>query len=396
LKTGAWLITYQPSAPNSQRYRGGLRVTSNNGETFISGDLYNGTTEANPADGIPILPRKNYEFFVRTTGYTQGANRAFSLNMEFYRFLRFVERRTLNDTVWEDEARDGGYIVDLSPATAPSGYPDAQNYFEGQVKIASSGAVVGKFTMGWVNSFIRKITVEIGTVKGLKIPESDDSGTRTWKTIFSEVGWDITVNVGNTSIPEPNPNGFFDNNQQHRAMLDSRTPTDFDKEWKYYLLVVRHMVGVERGAMIDPTSEHNGLPREGTVLTTDWVWGTLWDGTPDTRYPWPESIKGKKFVELNDPWYRTAVHEVGHFFNLQHPTEFENDIMTDTQSYVEAGANGVTPLPFPDNVTPEVFHFIPYQVFLMQHRPDIHIRPAYVDFGSPAQVCVFLISNRTS
>lgn len=366
-----------------------MRVTSNDTALAISGDLYNGTTEANPADGIPVLPRSNYEYFVRTTKYTPGSSGAFTLDMEFWKFIAFRRGFQYNDTIWAGTPLDGGYTVELVPALAPSGYPDVENYFEGQVKIASSGAVVGTFTMGWVNEYLRKITLEIGTVKGLKVPESDDSGTRTWKKIFSEFGWDITVNVGNTSIPEPNADGFFNVEQQHQAMLASRSPTDFDKEWKYYLLVVRHMEGVERGAVIDTGGEFNSLPREGSCMTTDWIWGTRWNGEENNDYPWPEAIKGKKFVDLNDPWYRTAVHEVGHLFNLQHPTgpNFEADIMTDTDSYVQAGADGTTEKPFPDNVTPETFHFIPYQVWLLQHRPDIHLRPAYVGFGAPAQVC---------
>jgi hypothetical protein len=320
------------------------------------------------------------------------------LNAEFYRFIRFDQRVRGNVTVWADQALDGGYTIDLVPAAAPSGYQDPENYFEGEVKVASSGTVVGTFTMGWVNSFIRKITLEIGTMEGLPIPEKDDTGTRTWTSIFSEVGWDINVVVGNTSIPEPaDSDGLLNDEQQHELMLASRTPTDLDKEWKYYLLVIKKMEGVERGAVIDTGRTWNEAPREGSCLTTDWVYGTLWDGSEDTFTRWPESVKGKKFIELNDPWFRTAVHEVGHLFNLAHPHRigFENQIMTDTPSFVVAGEDGSTPQPFPENITPETFSFVPYDVLLLQHRPDIHVRPGYVDFGFAAQVCVPLVLQET-
>jgi hypothetical protein len=313
--------------------------------------------------------------------------------MEYWQFLRFVTKFAYTDTVWADQPLDGGYTVDLAPATAPSGYPDAQNYFEGNVKISSTGVVVGRFTMGWVSTYLRRITLEIGTVSGLEVPLTDESGTRPWKTIFDEAGYDITVNVGKRDIPEPNnPTGpgYWNNSQEHEAVLRYRFPTNLDREWKYYLLVVRRIQEIARGAMIDEGRAYNGVPREGTCIASEWLVGTLADGTPDTEVPWPKAVVGKKFVELHDAWYRTAVHEVGHFFNLAHPQNFENDVMTDTVTVVQAGAEGITPEPFPENIKPETFRFTPSDVFLMQHRPDTHVRPGYVDFGAPAQVSGYL------
>ncbi|KAF2278847.1 uncharacterized protein EI97DRAFT_221361 [Westerdykella ornata] len=314
LKPGAWIITYTPNAANSPTYRGPLRITSTSDATFISGDLYNGTVQPNPADGSPILPRNNYWGFVRATKLTAGSNRGFSLNLEFWTFGGFRQTVRYWDTIWAGQPVDGGYIVELSPASAPSGYPDTQNYFEGNVKIASSGAVVGKFTMGWVSTYLRRIKLEIGTVSGAKVPQADTSGTRTWKSVFAEAGYDISVTVGKTDIPEPSNTvgaGWFNEEQEHDAVLTYRGPTDYDKEWKYYLLIVRHMVESSRGAMIDPTRKYNGIPREGTAIASEWRVGTNPDGTPDTidNVPWPASVVGKKFEDLQDPWFRTAVHE---------------------------------------------------------------------------------------
>lgn len=206
-------------------------------------------------------------------------------------------------------------LLSLRLSRPPNGYPDGQNYFEGNVKIASSGVVVGTFTMGWVSTYLRRINLEIGTVSGLKVPQSDTTGTRTWKSIFSEAGYDISVTVGKTDIPEPSNTvgpGWWNVEQQHDAVLKYRGPTDYDKEWKYYLLVVRRMVETARGAMIDPGREFDGIPREGTTIASEWRVGTNPDGTePDTidDVPWPASVVGKEFVELQDPWFRTAVHE---------------------------------------------------------------------------------------
>ncbi|ORY14430.1 hypothetical protein BCR34DRAFT_232689 [Clohesyomyces aquaticus] len=384
LKSGGWLMTYTPTG-SSTVYKGPLRVTSNSSSLYISGDWYNGTVQPNPADGVPILPRANYFAFTRATKLTAGANGGFDLALEAFRF-RGIRKIGQNYTDWDDNETplDGGYTISLSPASSPSGYPDSKQYFKGDLKFTSSGKVAGQFTIGWVSQYIRKITLEIGTVSGLEIPQKDSSGKRTWKSILAEVGWDIQVIVGKTAIPEPTntdlPAGMWTVQQQHDAMLKYRGATDFDKEWKYYLLVVRRMQGVERGAMMDTGYEFNGIPREGTTVSTDWVFGTLWDGSLDTKYDWG-SATGKKFVDVHDAWFRTAVHEVGHFFNLQHPYEFAGGIMDDSQSYVDAGRNGVTKEKFPENIGAEAFRFSNNDRFLMQHRPDLYSRPGFVRFG---------------
>lgn len=64
--------------------------------------------------------------------------------------------------------------------------------------------------------------------------------------------------------------------------------------------------------------------------------------------------------------------------------------MTDTPSFVTAGADGVTPQQFPDNINVESMKFQSSDIFLMQHRPDTHIRPGFVEFGAAAQVHMLL------
>jgi hypothetical protein len=383
------LISYTPTGTGSKTYKGPLRITSNDTITFISGDLYNGTVQPNPAEGSPILPRANYWAYVRSTSLNAGSNGGFSLGLEYWQFKGFARRLTTNETLWADDALDGGYTVDLAPKTAPSGFPDPQNYFEGDAK-TSSGTIVGHFTMGWVSTYLRRITLEIGTVPGVTIPSSSTSGTRTWKSVFDDVGYDITILAGKTDIPEPsNPTGpgFFNNEQEHAAVLQSRSPTDFDKEWKYYLLGVRRIADVARGAMIDAGGEYNSIPREGTCIASDWLVGTYPNGTIDNTHAWPASVRGKQFHELHDPWFRTALHEVGHMFNLGHPTDFDwvDNLMQDTESYVDAGEQGKTTSRFPENVGEQSFRFGEGDRFLMMHRPDTFVRPGWVNFGSAAQ-----------
>src|SRR6186713_2341062 len=117
LREGSWFITWTPSFPNSQVYRGPLRITSDASATYISGDLYNGTIQPNPADGSPILPRENYWAYVRPTQLTIRSNGGFSLALEFWQLLNFQHTLMANATVWDDVPYEGGFNVDMSSAT---------------------------------------------------------------------------------------------------------------------------------------------------------------------------------------------------------------------------------------------------------------------------------------
>ncbi|KAF2185727.1 hypothetical protein K469DRAFT_505891, partial [Zopfia rhizophila CBS 207.26] len=386
LRAGSWLVTYKPSISSSTTYDGYFRVSSNSSSLFVSGDLYTRTTQPNPTDGIPILPRKSYWTFVRTTKLTPGSNGGFSLGLEYFCFENFTDSN--NYTKWGPEPVDGGYSVDLSSASAPTGYPDPTNYFEGDVKFAGNSSVAGRLTMGWVNDYFHKFTLEIGSVRGLARPDMDSSRKYTWKSVFNDAGYDIIVEQGKNDIPEPSnpdlPTGMWTNEQEHSTMLQYRKPVDFDKEWRYFLLIVRLLQGVERGAMIDGGYDYNNLPREGTAVANDWIVGTKWDGSNETRVDWGPK-KGEKFVNLHDAWFRACLHEVGHFFNLDHPTNFEQGIMTDSVSYAFAGNDGTTPEQFPDHIKEDSFKFTDYQKFLMAHLSDVHTRPGLTMFGAAAQ-----------
>ncbi|KAF2733935.1 hypothetical protein EJ04DRAFT_604027 [Polyplosphaeria fusca] len=387
LKQGSWLITYQPSAANSPLYKGPMRITSNDTSLIISGDLYNGTVEPNPADGSPLLPRANYWSYIRFVKYTPSSNGAFSLGMDFYLYNGVPNPRN-NYTDWSDDPLDGGYTVDLQPATPPTTFPSSTTYFSGTVKRSSTGASLGTFTMGWVSPFYRRFHLERAAVTGMQRPSTDTTGTRTWASIFASAGIDMTVEDGKADIPNTS-DGMWSMEQAHAAMLQYRRATDFDTEWRIWLLNVPRSSDVARGAMIDGGREFNGVPREGCVVANEWIVGTLADGSPDPGgfdiehrpWKWPETVTGRKFVELQDAWFRTNLHEVGHFFNLPHPGDFAGGMMDDTPTYAMVGETGVTAKRFPENIDADSFKWNAYDMYVMAHRPDTHVRPGWHNFG---------------
>ncbi|KAF2746287.1 hypothetical protein M011DRAFT_91150 [Sporormia fimetaria CBS 119925] len=401
LKPGAYLLTFTPSSPSKTSiYSGTLRVTSNDTTLHISGDLYNTTTLPSPSTGIPIQPRSNYFSFLRGISYTPlPENDGFTLGLESYPLTGFRAVMRFTDTIWASEPVDGGYTISFSRGTPEegAGYPDAENYFTGTVtSTTDSKKELGTMTLGYLSPFLRRATLELASVSGVELPVSDISGTKTWKTVFESVGWDMSVAEGDRNVPEPDPANelgkeYWNEDQEHDAMLKHRSPTDFDTEWKIWLLVIRKSSQVTRGAMIDTNLRQNNIPREGTMITSDWVVGTWVDGTPGSRdgVTWPSAVAGKKFVDVKNAWFRTAVHEVGHVLSLTHPYDFMNDVMTDTPSFVTAGEEGWTEKQFPENITPETFRFSEMDTMILQHRPDAHVRPGFVDFGPPTDVSVF-------
>lgn len=400
LKTGAWIINYKPADPALPTYRGPLRITSEGSETFISGDLYNGTVIPNPADGSPVLPRKNYWAYVRASNLSPTNNGGFELGLEFYRFWGFKTQGYSNVSVWEMTSipdvvsvpvvYNGGFNVTLSSAKAPTGFPDSANYFEGELRTAD-GKVDGTFSMGWVSKYVRKIKVEILTATGVPVPLNDSRGVNMWKQAYEDVGFDIDVHVGKTDIPAPNNPGLLPEqwklHQQEAAVVEHRSSTNYDQEFKYCLLAVKKLEHTARGHVIDQIADFNSDPREGAAVASEWIVGTYADGKEDNSKPgrWPEAVKGKKFYELWDAYYRTALHEVGHMFNIFHPDEFANDIMTDTDSFADAGNESGTGKAFPENITPETFRFIAAHKYHMRHRPDTHVRPAMANIGASVQ-----------
>ena len=395
LRDGAWLLNYKPAGASAPIYDGTLRVTSNDSALVISGDLYKRTSAPNPASGIPIFPRTAYYTYIRGTKFQPGSNgAAFSLGLDFRLFKGI--REIGNYTIWDNQALDGGYTVALSPASAPTGYPSSKDYFEGDV-VRPDGTVAGRLTMGWVKQYLRKITLEVGTVPGVKQPKSDSTGRHTFQSIFNAAGYEINVEYGSTTIKEPSnpglPAGSWSREQQHDAVHQYRKPTDFDKEWRVYLLVVRLLNNTERGEVIDGGREFkDGVPREGAAVASHWIVGTRVNGQPDESVDWG-STKGKKFEELHDAWFRTCVHEVGHFWDLAHPPEFVEGVMTETPVYVEAGMNGWTEKKFPENIGEKAFVFTEQDRFYMAHLSDVHVRPGYATWGQNVSTSFSSIEN---
>ncbi|MGQ0603291.1 MAG: hypothetical protein ACT4QE_16535 [Anaerolineales bacterium] len=380
LRCGCYLINYKPTgAPLWITYDGTLRVECHEDGRTASGDLYSRPfiflpplplppppfppgpilppipillPGPNPASGIPILSRGRYRKYLRVTQilehFTFG--NSFTLGFEMYRFTA--------PNTWTNE---GAFTARMSWTPAPTGYPSSSNYLEGEVKNAG-GTIVGRLTMGWVSKYLRKATVEIDRVSASEAPLDNGTGLD-WENVFEQFGWDVTVDNSNADVAEPSGAGWS-NAEMHAAMLARRAAVTLDTEWRYHVLAVRELDATSRGIMYDNgATDSNNVPREGIGISSHWV-------IPNAS-PWG-TVKGMRFGTAAAPYFRTAIHEVGHAMGLYHNT-VDNGFMNTTDVIANS-----CPTTFPACIQ---WSFADDDENRLRHYPDVHVRPGGTAFG---------------
>jgi hypothetical protein len=369
IRCGCWLIAYHPGGSPVVAFDGTLRVECHSAGRTASGDLYQRPTRLlpappprpphtvllpppNPAAGIPILPRSRYRYYVRVTSLPENVflGPQFTLGFELYRFTA--------PSTW---ALEGARTAKMVRLPAPSGFPSASDYAEGNVTDAS-GAVVARLKMGWLSKYFRKATVEIDTVAGSERPTTSGAG-HDWTTVGDSVGWQLNVVLSDTNVVEAS-GASWSNAEMHAAMLARRAATDLDAEWRYHVLAVKNIDETPRGIMYDNGgTDSNNVPREGIGIASHWIidpgWGT---------------VSGLRFGTAPAPYFRTAVHEIGHAMGMFHNTADFGFMCT--SDVIAAGATPANP--FPGNIS---WAYHADNMKQLRHYPDPFVRPGSVAFG---------------
>jgi hypothetical protein len=375
LRAGCYLVSFLPRRSNfpfvfpTIIYAGTLRVETSGGAR-ASGDLYRraftfktaGLTSPvpNPAAGIPIFPRSQYRYYLRVTSLpwlTFGS----SLTLKFRRHLFNHSTGT-----WTDQ---GEFSAALSWTDAPASYPDPKQFLSGPVRDAS-GVTVGTLSMAWVSVRLRRAVVEIDRVAASEAPMANAAGTETWASIGAKSGWRIRAHESDTDLTEPS-GASWSNAELHAQLLASRDNNNLDREWRYVILAVRQLDATTRGIMFDAgATDSNNVPREGAAVASHWM-------IPDT--PQWGNVRGQRFGAATDPYFRTAVHELGHALNLIH-NESEGISGTTFMSTTPTVVGVATAAdPFPGNIT---WDFHPDNKHRLRHWPDVYVRPGGRPFAS--------------
>jgi hypothetical protein len=375
LRAGCYLMRFTPAfvfgAIAGTHYDGTFRVDRNVSVVTASGDLYAHAApqwpiagphpvvpEPNPAAGIPVFPRSRYTYYLRVAAVREFPAPLRRVEIAFDRFRFNAASRT-----WTSEGR---FTATMSWTAPPAGYPSATDYLTGDVRNAS-GSIVGTLTLGWVSRYLRRATIEIDRCAPCEVPLDNGSGVD-WQRILDLVGWEVKVLPSDANVPEPSGESWSDG-EMHAAMLARRDASNLDAEWRYHVLCVRRIDSTPRGIMYDSGAvDSNNVPREGVGISSHWI-------VPDT----PEwgLTRLKRFGTQAGPYFRTAVHELGHAMGLYHNT-IDLGIMNTTDVIAQSSLGG--PTPFPNNI--QWAHATDDQRRL-RHLPDMHVRPGGIPFGAP-------------
>ena len=375
LRTGCYLLRYEPGRPEVfplVHYDGTLRVERDGTNTTASGDLYlhrpllsragaiglgfGAAREPDPSAGIPIFARSAYRYYVRVTQIleTFTLENSFTLGFELYRF----------DHTNRSWTNDGAFAAEMMWLPAPPGYPSTSQYLRGQVR-NSAGRITGTLTMGWVSAHLRRATIEIDRVAASETPLENGAGIG-WQQVFEDVGWEVTIDESDSSLGEPSGESWSDA-EMHAEMLARRDAANLDAEWRYHLICVRRIDSTERGIMYDNGgTDSNKIPREGAGIASHWR-------IPD-QAQWG-LVRGMRFGEATAPYYRTAVHELGHAFGLYHNTA-DLGFMNTTDVIA---ASATPPQQFPQNIR---WAWAADDAKRLRHMPDMWVRPGGIAFGA--------------
>ena len=376
LREGCYLIRYTPRPQDRAEYPhydGTMRIERDEENTIASGDLYRHffsqdswpssielPPEPDPAAGIPIFPIIQYRYYVRVTQILESTTQrtGFTLGFELHRFYRATNR-------WTNE---GSFTALMTWITAPQGYPSRSDYLTGEVK-NSSGTVVASLTMGWVCEHFRSAVIEIDRVPKSKAPLDNGSGID-WFKAFDQVGWHIKAIESDSDIKEPDSGGSWSKSELHKKMLERRDSHKLDNEWRYHVLCVRKLDDTPRGLMYDYAgADSNKIPREGVAISSHW---------PIPNEPKYGIVQGKLFHEATAPYFRTAVHEIGHAMHLGHLTT--DDCFMNMTEIIAENATVDRFVEFPNNIQ---WSFARYHQKMLRHMPDIWVRPGGMSFQTP-------------
>ncbi|EPS36028.1 hypothetical protein H072_10429 [Dactylellina haptotyla CBS 200.50] len=261
--------------------------------------------------------------------------------------------------------------------TAPSGYPNPNEYAEGDVVLDKTGAVTGRLKMGRVSDFYRKITVEIDSVTGSEKPLDNGIngiGHEDWSTVFGRVGFDVKVVPSDSNIDEPSGDSWS-RVEAHQKMLEKRDSNDVDAEWRYYMLATKLNDDNAFGVMFDNSAtDSDNVPRQGLQVSSHVV---------TSSSPGWGAFKNMRYGTVKGAYLRTALHELGHAFGLLHNDDgFDGEAPVLDNSFMNQTGNAVgrstAASPFPDNIK---WNHADRNLYQLRHWPDVFVRPGGVDFG---------------
>jgi hypothetical protein len=354
---------------------GTIRVRTEDGKLFVSGDLYQHDPGPDdppigqippPGARVPVFPIADYRFYLRFTKVEAADGGGLALTFEVHQFVAKAPAPFdgSNASHWRFERT---CTARLNPAAAPAGYPKTDMFFSGDVlRDDETSSPIGLMQIGWISDVLRRAVIKIDRVKGSEAPEDNGAGV-TWKSVFDPIGWDVSTIVGPDTVTKEGDNTWAQADARV-AFARLKEGGTLDTEWRYHILVVPLMEqgDTDFGFMYVRGDEHDEHARTDLFMASHFIFP---DDKPEYA-PLRGQRNGKTVVFL-----RTALHEMGHEMGLEHnQTGF--CFMRPTAEIARAGT---TDAPFPGNIT---WSYDPDDAHRLRHWPDISVRPGGIDIGS--------------
>lgn len=349
-RTGCWLVEW--TVAGKGRLHGSLRVELRPHGISYSGGLYDLTgTGVTPSsvDGVPQFP---WKAFVAHLAIPTNSNLTAGVGAGDL----VVEVQPMPGS-WKDIGGVYHFHV-LAPTTS------ASSQVQARVTRVGSTAQVGTLQGWYVSPFLRRATLEIDFLKGVKIPGANvfpgRSAVEAWADVFSPVHWDMRVKVADKplSLSLPDDHSWTDA-ELHAIMGQFREKVNMERAWYYYLVCVGSIgQGDVLGLMFDTRSGgDNGVAREGAAVAAKFL------------FPPGSPLAGRKLQELPRVYFRTAVHELGHALAQVHEVG-GGCFMQRTADLISA----------PEFSTNSALQFSAVNQAHLKHAADIIIRPSNFDF----------------
>ena len=268
-KHGCYTVQHTPTGAGRQgsRFRGTLRVELTGDGPRISGDLYRYRGDAEPDEAaevttIPVYSRRSYNSYLRGTG---AGLLSTPFTLDFEQFTYRHPASGFDGSFPKNPSRRVRFTLDPTPTV---------DLFRGQMHVlppSGGQRLLGEVSIRWISPFFRRAIVQLNTLTGAIPPPAVDG--RDIRSIFADLGWDLTVADGGSiglppALSRVNPNKEWSEKNLHTLMrsVPGYDPAGLDSEWRVHLVVVPATMGCNRGLMFDtePT-DPNGVPREGAA-----------------------------------------------------------------------------------------------------------------------------------
>ncbi|WP_439641172.1 hypothetical protein [Nevskia sp.] len=356
LPTGCYRLRWD--GVDGQCFEGSLRVHHDgDGLPFVSGDLYeiDALNDKGHCDAtVPIYSRNRYRYYLQHSQIEPASIDDQFVSLSFELLARAKPQVDSAKSVWSTDP-DGTYRVSLSSQGDGNLYGCVKR-FEG------NGDTVAFLRLAWVSSFLRTAKIEIDCEDGITPPTGTGASPQDWTAIGAAVDWQISAQIDDCTIPARKPRLPWTNAECHDAMSKWRSKdAELDREWRYHLLCVDSLMSGHRGVMYDVgASDSTAIVREGAAVSANWKFPV------DSKWGY---LQAKTSCSAPGPYFRTAVHEVGHAMSLFHD-DVGVYLMRTTEAIADVAVK--TSKQFPNNIG---WSFSDADAMFLRHAPDPLVRP---------------------